>query len=69
MYLTELRDLQEENRQLREARECKVCLEEQIGMVFIPCGHACTCIGCAATVTHCPMCRMFIRGTVKINST
>lgn len=63
---TEVRAAMDEYRQLREARQCKVCLDEDISVVFLPCGHACTCTGCAATVSHCPICRHFIRGTVKI---
>jgi len=31
--------LEEENRQLKDARLCKVCLDEEVGVVFLPCGH------------------------------
>lgn len=31
--------LAEENKRLRDARECKICMAEEVGCVFIPCGH------------------------------
>lgn len=31
--------LEEENRLLKDARLCKVCLDEEVGVVFLPCGH------------------------------
>ncbi|CAD7012398.1 unnamed protein product [Ceratitis capitata] len=31
--------LEEENRKLKDARLCKVCLDEEVGVVFLPCGH------------------------------
>lgn len=31
--------LEEENRQLRDARLCKVCMDGDVAVVFLPCGH------------------------------
>lgn len=31
--------LEEENRILKDARLCKVCMDEEVGVVFLPCGH------------------------------
>lgn len=31
--------LEEENRKLKDARLCKVCLDEEVGVVYLPCGH------------------------------
>lgn len=31
--------LEDENRQLKDARLCKVCMVEEVGIVFLPCGH------------------------------
>lgn len=33
------KELEEENKRLRDARECKICMSNEIGVVFIPCGH------------------------------
>jgi hypothetical protein len=50
----------EENRLL-----CKVCLDREIGVVFLPCGHFVTCTQCAPGMSDCPICRTVIRGSVR----
>jgi hypothetical protein len=57
--------LEEENRQLKEARTCRVCMDVEINTVFLPCGHLVCCDGCARSLQQCPICRTHIRGTVK----
>lgn len=57
--------LKEENRKLKDARLCKVCLDEEVGVVYLPCGHLVTCVQCAPGVTQCPMCRTTIKGFVR----
>lgn len=39
------------------ANECVVCMEKQYEVVFVPCGHVCTCMGCAMQLLQCPICR------------
>lgn len=58
--------LTEENKQLKEARQCKICIDAEIDCVFLPCGHLISCSVCAPKLRTCPVCRAFIRGTVKI---
>ncbi|OWF51547.1 putative inhibitor of apoptosis isoform X1 [Mizuhopecten yessoensis] len=58
-------ELTEENRELREQKICKVCLDEEASIVFLPCGHLVTCPMCASALRKCPVCRTYIRGTVK----
>ncbi|OWF36077.1 baculoviral IAP repeat-containing protein 3-like [Mizuhopecten yessoensis] len=58
-------DLSEEIRTLKDQKTCKICLDEEVGMVFLPCGHLCACVTCAPAVQHCPICRCDIRGTVR----
>ena len=58
--------LEEEVRRLREARLCKVCLDEEVSIAYIPCGHIVTCVQCAAALEDCPLCRKLIKGTVRI---
>lgn len=55
----------EENRQLREQRTCKVCMDAEVNTVFLPCGHLVCCATCSPHLRNCPICRTFIRGTVK----
>ncbi|XP_055904707.1 death-associated inhibitor of apoptosis 2 [Eupeodes corollae] len=57
--------LEEENRKLKDARLCKVCMDEEVGVVFLPCGHLVTCVQCAPGVSQCPLCRTAIKGFVR----
>ncbi|XP_032688139.1 baculoviral IAP repeat-containing protein 7 isoform X2 [Odontomachus brunneus] len=57
--------LQEENRRLKEARLCKICMDNDVAIAFLPCGHLATCIFCAPSLTFCPMCRIMIRASVR----
>ncbi|XP_012151449.1 death-associated inhibitor of apoptosis 2 isoform X2 [Megachile rotundata] len=61
----ETASLEEENRRLKEARLCKICMDREVAIVFLPCGHLATCVYCAPTLTYCPMCRQEIRATVR----
>lgn len=58
-------DLVEENRQLKEQKTCKICLNAEVGVVFQPCGHLCCCVQCASAVQKCPICRKQISGSVR----
>jgi hypothetical protein len=46
---------------------CTVCMTKPISIVFIPCGHICTCPACAnrPALVHCPVCRARIDQRVK----
>ncbi|XP_046571622.1 baculoviral IAP repeat-containing protein 7-B-like [Haliotis rubra] len=59
------RQLEEENRALRDENTCKVCLDRTSCVVFLPCGHLVTCAECAPALSKCPICRAHIRGTVR----
>lgn len=39
MPIPELLSLEEENRKLKDARLCKICLDEEVAVVYLPCGH------------------------------
>ena len=36
--------------------KCKVCLDNNIDSVFLPCGHMMTCIQCGSKLVNCPIC-------------
>ncbi|XP_045474277.1 baculoviral IAP repeat-containing protein 7-A [Harmonia axyridis] len=57
--------LEEENRILKEQRLCKVCMDVEVGVVFLPCGHFATCVNCAPNLQDCPVCRTQIKATVR----
>ncbi|CAG2242643.1 BIRC2_3 [Mytilus edulis] len=55
----------EENRQLQEQRQCKVCKEFDSTVAFLPCGHIVCCTDCAPAMRKCPVCKTYVKGTVK----
>lgn len=57
--------LEEENRLLKEARQCKICMDAEVGIVFLPCGHLVTCVNCAPNLEDCPVCRSTIKASVR----
>lgn len=57
--------LQEQLRRLQEERTCKVCMDKEVSIVFIPCGHLVVCQECAPSLRKCPICRGIIKGTVR----
>jgi len=58
-------DLESENARLKEQRTCKICMDGEVGVVFLPCGHLCCCVNCAPALKDCPVCRTKIQGTVR----
>jgi len=58
-------DLVTENARLKEQRTCKICMDGEVGVVFLPCGHLCCCVNCAPSLKDCPVCRSTIQGTVR----
>ena len=57
--------LKAENRRLHEAKTCKVCMDNDINTVFLPCGHLVSCDKCSPKLRNCAICRTYIRGTVR----
>jgi len=46
--------------------ECVVCLERKSEIIFLPCGHLCTCLQCEEDMEHCPLCRNPILQRVRL---
>ncbi|KAJ8315642.1 hypothetical protein KUTeg_007792 [Tegillarca granosa] len=44
---------------------CKVCMDGDISIVFLPCGHLATCAQCSPAMKNCPICRQNINGTLR----
>ena len=57
--------LLEENRQLKDLMICKICMENEASIAMLPCGHLCCCTDCAPAMRKCPICRQFVKGTVR----
>nr|XP_035943681.1 baculoviral IAP repeat-containing protein 3-like [Halichoerus grypus] len=57
--------VEEQLRRLQEERTCKVCMDKEVSIVFIPCGHLVVCRDCAPSLRRCPICRGAVKGTVR----
>ena len=57
--------LKEENKRLREMTICKICMDNTVDVVFLPCGHIASCHQCAPALKKCPICRGKVKGVVK----
>ena len=56
---------------MEKEQRCKVCLDNMIDSVFLPCGHMMTCIICGSNLVSwlgvsCPICRKQIARVAKI---
>ncbi|BFZ10832.1 hypothetical protein BsWGS_13870 [Bradybaena similaris] len=61
----EMKKLKDENGQLRQQTVCKICMDKEVAVVFLPCGHFVSCTDCAAAMKDCPVCRKQVRGIVR----
>jgi hypothetical protein len=67
MSTTELLELQEKiSEKLRNDRKCKVCLDTETSIVFMPCGHKCCCSACSDQLMTCPVCRADIQSRTNV---
>ncbi|XKL68710.1 hypothetical protein PGB90_006479 [Kerria lacca] len=46
--------------------ECVICLEKQSNVVFLTCGHLCSCTDCSLLIKTCPMCRSDIEKKMPV---
>ncbi|KAH9508098.1 hypothetical protein Btru_052846 [Bulinus truncatus] len=60
-----LRKLKQRNNELRQLTMCKICMEKEVAVVFLPCGHLVCCVNCAAAEVKCPVCRSPVKGIVR----
>ncbi|XDV23980.1 hypothetical protein PO909_028303, partial [Leuciscus waleckii] len=57
--------MEEQLRRLQKERTCKVCMDKEMNIVFIPCGHLVVCKECAPSLRKCPICRGLVKGAVR----
>lgn len=65
-----MREKQEEDpmeklRKLQMEKQCKICMDRDICMVFIPCGHLVSCKQCSESLIVCPICCGAIAQKIK----
>ncbi|XP_044283380.1 E3 ubiquitin-protein ligase XIAP [Varanus komodoensis] len=58
--------IEEKLRRLQEEKLCKVCLDKNISVALIPCGHLVVCKDCAEAIDKCPLCCRIIEKRQKI---
>lgn len=46
--------------------ECKICFDDLVSTVFLPCGHCMSCKKCAATFDMCPLCAVPIHDVTYV---
>ncbi|KPP70978.1 E3 ubiquitin-protein ligase XIAP-like [Scleropages formosus] len=55
----------EKLQKLQREKQCKICMDRDIAIVFIPCGHLATCNDCSQSLTKCPICCAVITQKIK----
>ncbi|CAJ1058240.1 E3 ubiquitin-protein ligase XIAP [Xyrichtys novacula] len=55
----------EKLRKLQREKQCKICMDRDICIVLIPCGHLATCKECSESLTKCPICCGAITQKIK----
>lgn len=55
--LTTEEKLEQVKQQSQENRLCKICMDREIEVAFIPCGHQLACRHCALALKDCAICR------------
>ena len=60
------RKLRDQIQEMKDERSCKICLDHEACVVFLPCGHLSSCTSCAPALTSCPVCRAKLQGLVRV---
>ncbi|XP_058798849.1 baculoviral IAP repeat-containing protein 2-like [Phymastichus coffea] len=55
-----------EEKLLDDATICKICYDDVLGVVFVPCGHIVSCLKCAPSLTTCAVCRKKIEYYARV---
>jgi len=50
-----------------QSAECVVCMERPCDILFLPCGHLCSCSVCESGIKECPLCRAEVNQKVKLS--
>eukprot|EP01112_Ceratiomyxa_fruticulosa_P009058 TRINITY_DN2359_c0_g1_i2.p1 TRINITY_DN2359_c0_g1~~TRINITY_DN2359_c0_g1_i2.p1 ORF type:complete len:327 (-),score=40.84 TRINITY_DN2359_c0_g1_i2:89-1069(-) len=55
-----------ESRSSDSSKECKICLDNEVQVALVPCGHALACVDCAKSLKKCPLCNSLFTMTMRI---
>nr|CAD7199114.1 unnamed protein product [Timema douglasi] len=53
------------SKEVKDSNMCKICFTEEMGVLFLPCGHIVACVKCAFCLTTCAVCRQPFTATVR----
>ena len=53
----DVEELRKRNKTLKSNITCKVCMDHNVGVLFLPCQHLICCEPCSDSVKRCPLCR------------
>lgn len=67
VFSGKIAEMQRQVNQRNEILLCKVCLERNVEIVFLPCGHLASCAICAHELEICPICRVDVRDPRRRN--
>ncbi|ENN79666.1 hypothetical protein YQE_03889, partial [Dendroctonus ponderosae] len=56
---------EEKDKTGEEKTLCKICYKNEVGVVFLPCGHVVACVECSSTLKNCAICRKPLEATVR----
>lgn len=56
------------NDSLLSDEKCKICFNNNMDVIIIPCHHLVSCMYCTNQLSECPICRYPIENTLQINS-
>ncbi len=65
-FVAELRRQQQIIARDEFERVCKICYDDDIAVVHVPCSHAVSCLRCSLKMYTCPLCRIDIEARIKI---
>lgn len=54
-----------EDKERDEKTLCKICYKNEVGVVFLPCGHIVACVECSVALKTCAVCRKPLEATVR----
>lgn len=50
----------------KENSLCKICMTNELSILFLPCKHLVCCKNCSVTLNHCCICRRVITGYLRV---
>ncbi|KAF5182783.1 Boi-related e3 ubiquitin-protein ligase 1-like [Thalictrum thalictroides] len=63
---TDLETIVKENYELKQRKFCKVCHENEVSVLLLPCRHLCLCKNCESKLDSCPICNSLKNASLQI---